>query len=120
MSHVLDLCFFRFLFFFLWKPVQAVEWTEHKAPDGRVYYFNKGTGQSLWDKPEELKSEEEKALPVSPWKEHVSDAGKKYYFNSVTKQSLWEIPKEHQGTLPPTHPSPLPSTMTEYYSESVV
>ena len=99
--------------------MQAVEWTEHKAPDGRVYYFNKGTGQSLWDKPEELKSEEEKALPVSPWKEHVSDAGKKYYFNSVTKQSLWEIPKEHQGTLPPP-PSPSPSTMTEYYSESVV
>lgn len=32
------------------------EWTEHKAPDGRTYYYNNVTKQSLWEKPEELKS----------------------------------------------------------------
>lgn len=31
-------------------------WTEHKAPDGRTYYYNNLTKQSLWDKPDELKT----------------------------------------------------------------
>jgi len=34
-------------------------WTEHKAPDGRNYYFNTATKQSVWEKPEELKTEAE-------------------------------------------------------------
>jgi len=29
----------------------APGWTEHTAPDGRKYYYNKATGKSLWDKP---------------------------------------------------------------------
>jgi len=41
-------------------PVSAapvLEWTEHKAPDdGRTYYYNFKTKQSLWEKPEELKT----------------------------------------------------------------
>lgn len=35
------------------------EWTEHKAPDGRIYYYNLVTKQSLWEKPDELKSPSE-------------------------------------------------------------
>lgn len=31
-------------------------WTEHKSPDGRTYYYNNLTKQSLWDKPDELKT----------------------------------------------------------------
>jgi len=34
-------------------------WTEHKAPDGRPYYFNTQTKQSSWDKPDEFKTETE-------------------------------------------------------------
>ncbi len=29
----------------------APGWTEHTAPDGRKYYFNKAIGKSAWDKP---------------------------------------------------------------------
>lgn len=32
------------------------EWTEHKSPDGRTYYYNNVTKQSLWEKPDELKT----------------------------------------------------------------
>ena len=32
------------------------DWSEHKAPDGRTYYYNSVTKQSLWEKPDELKS----------------------------------------------------------------
>lgn len=33
-----------------------MEWSEHKAPDGRTYYYNSITKQSHWEKPEILKS----------------------------------------------------------------
>lgn len=32
------------------------EWTEHKAPDGRTYYYNIVTKQSSWIKPDCLKT----------------------------------------------------------------
>lgn len=31
-------------------------WTEHKAPDGRTYFYNADTKQSSWEKPDDLKS----------------------------------------------------------------
>ena len=69
-------------------------WTEHKAPDGRTYYYHAGTRQSSWEKPEELKSEAEKLLSECPWKEYTSENGKVYYHNTATKESVWSIPKE--------------------------
>lgn len=38
------------------------DWSEHKAPDGRVYYYNVITKQSLWEKPDELKDAAEVSL----------------------------------------------------------
>lgn len=32
------------------------EWSEHKSPDGRTYYYNSITKQSAWEKPDELKT----------------------------------------------------------------
>lgn len=32
------------------------EWSEHKAPDGRTYYYNSVTKQSSWQKPDCLKT----------------------------------------------------------------
>ncbi|KAK9874985.1 hypothetical protein WA026_005800 [Henosepilachna vigintioctopunctata] len=34
---------------------KASEWTEHKAPDGRFYYYNAKKGESVWEKPQPLK-----------------------------------------------------------------
>lgn len=34
-------------------PVECA-WTEHLSPDGYKYYYNNGTGESRWEKPEEL------------------------------------------------------------------
>lgn len=64
-------------------------WTEHKAPDGRKYYYNSATKQSSWEKPAELMSE-----PDTPWKEYTSPDGRKYYYNKVTKESKWQMPEE--------------------------
>lgn len=39
---------------------KASEWTEHKAPDGRFYYYNAKKGESVWEKPQPLKDLESK------------------------------------------------------------
>lgn len=69
-------------------------WTEHKAPDGRTYYYNAATRQSSWEKPDALKSTAELQLSKCPWKEYTSDAGKTYFHNVETKESVWTIPPE--------------------------
>lgn len=33
----------------------AMLWTEHRAPDGRSYYYNSKAGESVWEKPQTLK-----------------------------------------------------------------
>ncbi|XP_066441999.1 pre-mRNA-processing factor 40 homolog B isoform X1 [Eleutherodactylus coqui] len=68
-------------------------WTEHKAPDGRTYYYNTETKQSTWEKPDDLKSKTELLFSQCCWKEYKSDTGKPYYYNSQTKESRWTKPK---------------------------
>lgn len=70
------------------------EWSEHKSPDGRTYYYNSVTKQSLWEKPDELKTLAEKLLSSCPWREYRSDTGKVYYSHVTTKESRWECPQE--------------------------
>ncbi|VEN63886.1 unnamed protein product [Callosobruchus maculatus] len=72
----------------------ASEWSEHKAPDGRIYYYNSVTKQSSWQKPDALKTPAELLLSQCPWKEYTADNGKIYYHNVNTKESRWVIPPE--------------------------
>ncbi|KAF9413269.1 hypothetical protein HW555_008435, partial [Spodoptera exigua] len=75
---------------------QSSPWSEHKAPDGRTYYYNSVSKQSLWEKPDDLKTPAEKLLSACVWKEYTTDAGRVYYHNIETKESSWIIPKELQ------------------------
>ncbi|KAI5741695.1 hypothetical protein M8J76_016197 [Diaphorina citri] len=34
---------------------KAAEWSEHKAPDGRSYFYNAKAGESVWEKPQAMK-----------------------------------------------------------------
>eukprot|EP00929_Paragymnodinium_shiwhaense_P080520 TRINITY_DN41_c0_g1_i1.p1 TRINITY_DN41_c0_g1~~TRINITY_DN41_c0_g1_i1.p1 ORF type:complete len:572 (-),score=259.02 TRINITY_DN41_c0_g1_i1:132-1847(-) len=72
---------------------EAANWTEHKHNDGRVYFYNKVTKQSSWDKPDCLKTADEKSN-TTVWKEYKTADGRTYYYNPVTKQSVWEMPLE--------------------------
>ena len=74
----------------------AAAWTEHKSPDGRIYFYNTVTKQSVWEKPDALKTETELLLAKCPWKEFKSDSGRVYYHNNDTKESVWTVPKELQ------------------------
>lgn len=75
-------------------PPATCEWSEHKSPDGRTYYYNSITKQSAWEKPDELKTNAEKLLSACPWKEYCSENGKVYYYHITTKESRWDIPPE--------------------------
>merc|ERR1719318_449941 len=40
------------------------KWSEHTAPDGKKYYYNTETQESVWEKPQELKDcETPKEMP---------------------------------------------------------
>lgn len=67
-------------------------WKEAKDTSGRTYYYNAKTGQSRWDKPTELLSEQELILTKHGWKSSKTSDGKLYYYNSETKVSRWELP----------------------------
>ena len=41
---------------------KATEWSEHKSPDGRFYYYNAKKGESVWEKPQALKDLESKSV----------------------------------------------------------
>ncbi|KAJ8961880.1 hypothetical protein NQ318_021498 [Aromia moschata] len=44
---------------------RASEWTEHKAPDGRFYYYNAKKSESVWEKPQPLKDLETAKLAAA-------------------------------------------------------
>ncbi|KAF8207601.1 hypothetical protein K438DRAFT_2078167 [Mycena galopus ATCC 62051] len=68
-------------------------WTEHRNPEGRTYWFNTGTKESVWEKPDDLKTPFERALNQTKWKEYFS-GGRKYYYNTESKESKWDMPDE--------------------------
>ena len=55
---------------------EPTNWTEHKAPDGRTYFYNSSTKASSWEKPDCLKSSIEMLLAQCPWKEFKAENGK--------------------------------------------
>mmetsp|Transcript_4 Transcript_4/g.11 ORF Transcript_4/g.11 Transcript_4/m.11 type:complete len:688 (-) Transcript_4:1081-3144(-) len=68
-------------------------WTQHVSDDGKVYYYNRITQQSTYEKPLSLMDEVERKLPKTMWKQYSRD-GKAYYFNAQTNESVWEEPME--------------------------
>ncbi|KAK3310395.1 uncharacterized protein B0T15DRAFT_36441 [Chaetomium strumarium] len=78
---------------------QGSAWSDHRTPDGRVYYYNALTKVTQWTKPEELMSPAERALANQPWKEYTAEGGRKYWYNTETKQSSWEMPDVYKRAL---------------------
>lgn len=51
------------------------------------------TKESVWKKPNALKTPSELELENFEWKEYQTDDGKNYYFNSGNQESVWECPE---------------------------
>jgi pre-mRNA-processing factor 40 len=52
------------------------------------------TKNSVWEKPFELMTLNEKADSMTPWREHIAPNGKIFFFNQNTNESQWQIPDE--------------------------
>lgn len=82
-------------------------WSEHTAPDGRLYYYNSVTKESTYERPAALKPTAavttktgEESVEIVPqsclWTMYHDAHGRPYYVNSVTRESRWEEPVEHK------------------------
>lgn len=76
-----------------------MEWQEARAADGRLYWHNTVSKQSVWEKPDALKSTAEKALDLTPWKQYTAAGGRQYYVHSQTKETTWDMPDEVSEAL---------------------
>ncbi|KAL9260478.1 Flowering time control protein FCA-like protein [Drosera capensis] len=69
-------------------PIKC-SWTEHTSPDGFKYYHNCSTGQSMWEKPEELKIYEQQKQKMTAQQPPQSQSGPQNFANE-------KIPKQFQ------------------------
>ncbi|GAA5966237.1 hypothetical protein JCM3765_002568 [Sporobolomyces pararoseus] len=83
-------------------------WTKHISPDGRPFWSK--NGQSVWEKPSELKSPAEKEMESTPWKEYET-GGRKYWVHDKTKETTWNPPKEIADILARYNPPTAPAAM---------
>lgn len=44
---------------------KAAEWTEHRAPDGRTYYYNASRAESTWERPQAMKELDDARIAMS-------------------------------------------------------
>merc|ERR1719346_329373 len=57
------------------SPMDTCDWSEHTSPDGKKYYYNAKTQESVWEKPKELSDfEKRKSNPKSGSSNPMSDA----------------------------------------------
>lgn len=77
-------------------------WTEEQTPDGRIYYFDATSNDSKWEKPIQLKTEEEIAvdnITSGKWVKYKIWDGREYYYSKEMDMSTWEVPEEIQIAL---------------------
>ncbi|KAG0275076.1 hypothetical protein BGZ95_009210 [Linnemannia exigua] len=77
-------------------PATKSLWTEYTHQDGRKYYYHTVTKQTVWQKPDELKTPKELALEACPWKEYSTPEGKKYYHNAKSSETVWTAPEDYK------------------------
>jgi len=90
-------------------------WTEHQTGDGRKFYFHEETQTSTWEKPEVLRSAEERNNDTK-WREYRIWDGRVFYHNKETKVSCWSVPPEIRklrGESSGIDDRPLPLTAAE-------
>ncbi|CAK4528008.1 unnamed protein product [Aphanomyces euteiches] len=71
-------------------------WTEYKTKDGRSYYYNKHTKESVWEKPSDFVPAvvETASKQEAQWEERLDKkSARLYYYDRVSKTSQWIKPE---------------------------
>lgn len=68
-------------------------WSEYQNSEGRTYWSHATTKQSVWEKPDELRTPFERALAKTDWKEYISK-DRPYYVHIITRETKWDLPEE--------------------------
>lgn len=81
----------------------ASEWTEHRAPDGRCYYYRAASAESTWERPQALKDLDQarmaQSFPPSNGQPALLSQGNVVFDNSgsmVNKQRQAELEAEKE------------------------
>jgi len=85
------------------KPPKVTEWLEMRDSESKkVYYHNKVTGKSVWNKPEGF--DEATALDTKNeggkgtfWIEVQDSKGRTYYYDLLSKETRWDRPKDFEA-----------------------
>ncbi|XP_078265390.1 WW domain-binding protein 4 isoform X4 [Rhinoraja longicauda] len=83
------------------KKSKANVWVKGVSPEGYTYYYDTGTGESQWEKPEGFQGSlnfvqsevAQQNLSASSWVEEATPEGSTYYYNLITRASQWEKPE---------------------------
>eukprot|EP00940_MAST-03C_sp_MAST-3C-sp2_P000955 g955.t1 len=67
-------------------------WSKVTDERGNTYWYNRETGQTQWEKPNEASSSSSSLGSENEWTKTQDKDGKTYYYNSRTGISQWEAP----------------------------
>ena len=72
-------------------------WSQQTADDGKNFFYNSESGESVWQLPESV-------MPES-WSCQTTEDGKAFFYNAGTGESVWEYP-DAPAPLPAPPPAP--------------
>ena len=73
--------------------IRGSPWSKNYDPEaGVIFYFNKETEQSVYDRPKDIPSEEDVLVE---WEEYYHDDNYRYFYvNRVSSKAIWGIPSD--------------------------
>lgn len=87
------------------EPPRVVEWLEMRDPvSQKIYYHNKVTGKSVWNKPDGFDEAIELSTQIAEpeesfWIEVQDSKGRTYYYDLLTRETRWDRPLDYEEML---------------------